>query len=378
MTGEARRKEIRRIHRMHRLFYELLGGLVLLAIGILIGALWLEVDILGDNSTDYRMNLVTEGLGIAATVFIINRWYSHRARETLKRRLLREVRTPSNDIALSAIVQMRDEGWLTDEDGVLKREDLSGANLQNADLRGANLKKATLHANLRGAKLDGANLQEASLIGADLYDAKLHKTDLQEAVLVCTDLREANLVKANLTKANMLMAKLEGAHLWETILIKSDLRDVELKKARWLNTAKLERAIMRHVDLQGVDLKDANLRKADLFGANLQETNLTSADLEKANLLGAYLKGAHVLLWEQSVGTRWVEAEEPMEWKTFPPTILRGATLPDGTRFPVDPPLQWDIHLFNQLQKFTNPDHPDFPTTLAGIKRIRRSWGLAD
>lgn len=378
MGGEARRKEIRRIHRKHRLFYELLGGAALLAIGILMGALWLEIDILGDDSSDYRMNLITEGLGIAATVFIINRWYTHRTRESLKRRLLREVRERSNDIALNAIGQMRDEGWLTDEDGLLMGEDLSGAELQSAKLRRANLNGATIQANLRGADLSEAELREAILIEANLYEAKLHKANLHKAVMISVDLREANLVKADLTKANMLQAKLKGAHLFETKLMNADLREVNLKATRWLNTVNLEGSILHHMDLHGLDLRNMNLKKADLLVANLRGTNLTGSDLENANLLGAYLERACVRLWEETVELRWTESPNGLESHIIAPTILRDAILPDGTRFPPVPPSEWKVDFFNPFTRFIYPEHPDFQETLAKIKRIRSSWGFAD
>ena len=65
---------------MKEFFYEMLGGAVVLVNCVLIGTGAFG----GDNIDDYRMNLFTEGMGIVATVFMINRWYAHREQESLK------------------------------------------------------------------------------------------------------------------------------------------------------------------------------------------------------------------------------------------------------------------------------------------------------
>ena len=80
----GRREDIRQIHQKYKFFYEMLGGAVVLAISVFVGA-----GIFGGETAEYRMNLFTEGMGIVATVFMINRWYAHRERESLKRRLIR-------------------------------------------------------------------------------------------------------------------------------------------------------------------------------------------------------------------------------------------------------------------------------------------------
>ena len=115
MTNRTRQKEIREIHKKHRLFYELLGGFVLLIIGIFIGAMFF-----GGENRDYWMNLFTEGIGVLAsigfTVFIIDRLNAKRDRERqtqdLKDRLVREAGSRSNDIAISAVEQLRAKDWL--------------------------------------------------------------------------------------------------------------------------------------------------------------------------------------------------------------------------------------------------------------------------
>ena len=91
----------------YRFLYEMLGGLIVLAASVLIGAAWF-----GGENEDYRMNLFTEGMGIVATVFIINRWYAYSERRNLQNRLIREAGSRSHDIAISAVEWMDREGWL--------------------------------------------------------------------------------------------------------------------------------------------------------------------------------------------------------------------------------------------------------------------------
>jgi len=238
MTTITRQEEIQEIHKKHRPFYELLSGTIFLVIGIAIGALWF-----GSQNQDYYMNLFTEGMGVIAsvgiTVLIIDRWYASRDRKHLKRRLIREAGSSSNDIAMNAIEQLGDEGWLTGDDGALR----------GMYLKGADLRRAKLHqANLQNAKLSQAILQRAILDKAELHNADLFKVDLQGACLDGANLQKTDLRMANLRESLLMAANLEGAHLYKA-------------------------------DLQG-----ANLFQANLFGALLQDAKLEPEQLEFVTL----------------------------------------------------------------------------------------------
>jgi hypothetical protein len=78
-------------------------------------------------SSDYAVflsNLAPEAVGILVTVFLIDRLYTMRdeARQIreLKERLVREAGSSSNETAKKAIDELRDRGWLSGEDGLLK------------------------------------------------------------------------------------------------------------------------------------------------------------------------------------------------------------------------------------------------------------------
>jgi hypothetical protein len=117
---------------------------------------------------------------------------------------------------------LRQIGWLTRDNAVLKGAklieiDLSGADLHFADLTEAVLQGANLNgADLTAAELSGvefglADLTEANLNGATLIDADFSRADLRGAVLELADLSQASLQEADLRGANLTNAILTGA-----------------------------------------------------------------------------------------------------------------------------------------------------------------------
>ena len=249
MTNRTRQEEIRAIHkRRHKLFYKWLGILVIIPASIFlasaiffnIGAMFFD----DDDHDDYRLNFGTEMMGVAASIvitsFIIDRLQANRDKERqiqdLKDRLVREAGSRSNDIAIFAVEQLQDKGWLRGIGDNL----LQGARLRSANLQGVDLRRA----NLQGVDLTGANLQEADLAGANLQEADLTRANLQRAYLFGALLPGAILTDAYLRGANLFAAYLPGA-----------------------------------------DLTNANLHGVDLAMAKLQGANLTKANLQDAGSL---------------------------------------------------------------------------------------------
>ena len=274
----TRQKEIREIHkRRHKLFYKWLGILVVIPASIFlasaiffnIGAMFFD----DEDHDDYRLNFGTEMMGVAASIvitsFIIDRLQANRDRERqtqdLKDRLVREARSRSNDIAISAVEWLRAEGWLTGDDGLLQ-----GTRLRNANLRGVDLTKA--------------NLQRVDLSWANLQRANLTKAKLQGAILGMAELQGANLMWAFLQRAHLSLAFLQGAHLMIAKLQGADLSGADLTSAN-----------LQNAKLQGADLTKANLQGAILFAADLQGADLTKAKLQGANLIHVKLQEARSL-----------------------------------------------------------------------------------
>ena len=114
---------------------------------------------------DFNLNLSTELFGIVAstgvTLFFLDKLNERRDRNNLKRRLVGEAGSRSNDIAISAVEWMRRERWLFGNEGLLKEGMLANANLRGAPLSGSCLEGTQLHnANLKNAELVGANLKK--------------------------------------------------------------------------------------------------------------------------------------------------------------------------------------------------------------------------
>lgn len=193
---------------------ELFNRFMMIVLGIGIG--WL----LFADKEGYATNIFTEVLGVAGTFFVLDYWVRRRDErkkvEELKTRLVHEAGSRVNAIAIQAVQALRHQRWLTvdDKEPLLKRANLTEANLEEANLVRADLEGANFTvANLRGARLHWANLKEALLFGADLNRASLQGADLHDASLTSANLQGADLVRAKLRGANLTNANLRLAHL---------------------------------------------------------------------------------------------------------------------------------------------------------------------
>jgi hypothetical protein len=124
-------------------------GLVflLLACAIALGGLLYERATTGsaDITLAFYANLSTELASIAITVLIIDALAQRRANAEHQARLLRELRSPDNGIALRALTELFERGWAAD--GSLHSAYLLGANLANAFLREVDLRCRNLISN---------------------------------------------------------------------------------------------------------------------------------------------------------------------------------------------------------------------------------------
>lgn len=153
--------------------------------------------------TDFYANLGTELLSIAVTVLVIDALGAQREANLEKRRLIREMGSTDNGIALRAVREIRAHGYLVD--GSLRHADLMRANLQGAKLYSADLRGAALHnANLTRADLLGADLRRAILWGANLRDTRLDLADLGGANMIWSNLEGAAVTRDQLKMASNL------------------------------------------------------------------------------------------------------------------------------------------------------------------------------
>ncbi len=298
--------------RQQRNFNEIVLAVIVAIVMIGIGR-WLFLTelprIMGEDEISFFGNLFSEGFGIIITVIIVDRLNQRRADNALRDELVSQVGSQSNDFAIDGLRRLKEKGWLSDEDNLLRGKAIRSAKWQGADLEKIDLSKADL---------GGANLTEANLLYANLSQAILWSANLSEA-----DLEGGNLSQAILWFANLSEADLEG-----TNMNGADLPDANLNKAD-LWGANLNKANLECANLTETNLEDANLNKANLWGANLTEADLDGANLSAANLRHANLQDAII-----DEITRFDETTR----------------LPDGT--------YWTPG--TDMSRFTDPNHPNF------------------
>lgn len=194
-------------HWWARVSHVYVVGLVLLLLGlivIVVGQLsQSETFSLSEAFANLWSNLGTELISVAISVLVIERLLQAHETRQEKARLIRDLGSKDNGIALQAVGELKARRWL-----------------QDGSLHGACLSEA----NLQGADLDGADLRHAKLYGANLRNARLVRANLEWAYLRRADLRGANLCEANLERAALSQAQLDGAHFGNNSLHGPDPR----------------------------------------------------------------------------------------------------------------------------------------------------------
>ena len=165
----------------------------------------------------------------------------------------------------------------------------------------------------------------------------LRRMDAERKGAILRFLHESELIKK--TEESEPVIALHGCDLSGADLSWADLRDVDLSRTdlSWanlflarLNRASLHRANLRNADLRSFlsqsDLSAADLRKADLIGASIV-ASLVGADLSSADL---------------------TEADVSVKQLAHA-SSLRGATMPDGSRYDGRFRLPRDIDLAQSL-----------------------------
>ena len=265
--------EIKAIHRDYHNFYQLLRGVVLVAVLAGIGVLIFSSDL-----PSYWQNIYVTVVGAIGTVLIIDQRAEQRAIRQRKEELILQMGSPDNGFAIEAVRLLRQKGWLTD--GSLRRARLWGANLKQADL-------------------SGANMQEVQLAGANLQGAILAKANLEGSQLSGVNLQGAILVEANMRRSTMLWkANLQGSTLWRVDLRDSQLPGVQMQGAQ-LEQANLQGAVLRGSYLQGANFGEANLMNAVLTRAKCDSETILPDDStwEPDTDFNVFTDPAHVFFW---------------------------------------------------------------------------------
>lgn len=237
----TRTQEIREIHQDYSTFYRIFGGIGLVLVGVVIGAVMFS----GDG---YFTNLYTEGMSVLLTIVVLNylaeRRDNIRREMEIKEQLLRDVASTVNATARSAVDQMRKRDWHIGEGALMRNVDLHEANLENTDLREFDLSGT----DFRRANLSNARLRYTNLKGCDFRRAWMHRV---------------NLIESDLRDTQMRLAKLDEARLGSADLSGLELSNTSLVKAR-LTNSKLCGAFLFEADLTGADLRAADFTDADM------------------------------------------------------------------------------------------------------------------
>ncbi len=207
------------------------------------------------------------GIGITITgIYYLEQWRQGKVDEKrLKKELLWQVTSQSQDVAVSAIDRIRYEGWLSGDDGILK-----GIFAPQAKWSGANLSVA----NLEGAVLNFANLDEANLMGANLSKAKLSKANLQYSKLNKADFTEADLYEANLNHANLDMTNFERAVLWHAVITNIATSSVVISYVNF------HRAMLHEADFENSNMREWVFQESSVWGANFKNVSIQACNFK--------------------------------------------------------------------------------------------------
>jgi uncharacterized protein YjbI with pentapeptide repeats len=223
---------------------------------------------------------------------------------------------------------------------------LSGANLCRANLQGARNLTETQLANafrLRGAILpDGSRYDGRYHLAGDLESACSQGVDISDSAALarfydvidalCQARRhvqatglenqnDLNLIRKLRSSENELAVRAVEELRRRGRLSDGTLAWVQLRFVHWQG-ADLSTANLRQADLAMADLRAASLAYAHLDGTRFDRVDLSTVDLDQASLRGALLRGANLQ------GASNVTNEQLMQAHS-----LRGATLPDGSRY---------------------------------------------
>lgn len=218
-----------RLRFRHEILF-LVAGLML---GLLVFPLlyYISTDVMG-----LLLNLVPEALGIIFTVILIDRLYRNHEERQLKKRLLEQLGSRVNAVAIAAAEELWANDWWSDGS-------LRGANLYRADLRGVDFGKADLtNVKFEHPRYGKAMFDETSILPDETTWSK--DSDLE------------------------IFTNPTHTRYWRGYGLSN-------KDYRGMNFAG---ANLRGADLRGSDLRGANLAKADLRGSRMEGAKLNGAD----------------------------------------------------------------------------------------------------
>lgn len=137
------------------------------------------------------------------------------------------------------------------------------------------------------------------LSGAKLVGMKLKNLTAIGAILRKTDLSDAEISNCLFMSPNFYRAKLHGTAMHNTVLIGGDLVKTDFKETDLHESALIgvdaEQASFKNANLRNAAVIHSNLQDADFTGANLTDARLASVDVKGANFSETKMVGARAL-----------------------------------------------------------------------------------
>lgn len=205
-------------------FWYVLAAMIGFIFALVITGVFVESNIL-------LFQLIFEIAGISLIIVLLERRAEHRATLQLKKRLVWQAGSRSNEMAKVAIDWIRAENWLTKK-SILVEQTMRRSNLAEAYLKDANLEGTDFElSNFTNAHLANANMNKCTLIGTFFMGALLVNTKMQYANLRSARMTQADLRGADLTGAILTGADLTGANLTNANLTGATIRGIILTDA---------------------------------------------------------------------------------------------------------------------------------------------------
>ena len=159
-------------------------------------------------------------------------------------------------------------------EAIRARQDLSGATLCGMELEGLRAAGSIL----RKTDLSAANLSHGLLVNPNLFRASLYGADVQQTVflggdLVRTSFKETNLNDTAFIGVNAKEASFKGANLHNAVFIQADLKEADF------NSANLTDARLAGVNVTGADFTDASFSGARATNVDWSKAKVPPRDL---------------------------------------------------------------------------------------------------
>jgi len=217
-------------------------------------------------------NLAPEAIGIAVTVHLIDRLYHNKEIIETKQKIIDQLRSPSNAVALEAARVSLDNGWF--KDSSLDNIDLRKADLQDAELIGTKLKNI----NFSGANLTRVKFGGAIIENSNFYKTIMLKTEFDGAELLSSDfswtkLDDINFLGAKLTKVDFRMSNMPHLKAEQAYLTQTDFRGADISNANFGGTTIISCDFRFTVGFQSADFFQAQYDQNTRWPDNLPPNN---------------------------------------------------------------------------------------------------------